>query len=291
MPRIVKIYPARGNLQLYRYDSAAPFECWRCRRTKVSKLQAVVRLEKPRIICNACYGCLLSLADIKAQDIEPWLKAEQIHNLTLKEVSAKEAAQAVEKEERRRKQYWKFLSPEARLFIGTAEYLYERMADRSDLDFSPAIIELVKSFETECISGFVEPLRAKAEEASLPESVVRVDCHDKDFGRMAKYVFGHDVKPPELGAIAHTLVTLMNSRKRIQQSKFLGILNTHVSLCRDREYFTDTNRFVAQVGQLTESYRNPAAHIGSMSKWSYEECKAMLMGASGAMWQLIAATR
>jgi hypothetical protein len=76
MATIVKRYPPRGNLQLFRYDSNAPYECWRCRKTKVSKLQAIVSLERPRIICNACYGFLLSLAEIKAQDIEPWMKAE-----------------------------------------------------------------------------------------------------------------------------------------------------------------------------------------------------------------------
>ncbi len=290
MNKVVKLYPARSNLQLYRYDSNAPFECWRCRKTKVSKLQAVVSLEKPRVICNACYGRLLSLAEIKAQDVEPWLKAEQIHDLTLKEISAKEAAEAIEREERRRKQYWKFLSEDARRFIGTAEYLYERMADRSDLDFSPAIIELVKSFEAECISKFVEPLKAQAAREPLPENDVRIECQDKDFGRLAKYVLGREVRPSELGVIAHALVTLINSRKRIVQSRFLQVLATYISHRRDSDYFTDPGRFVAHVHQLTESYRNPAAHISSMSKQSYEECKGALMGPGGALWQLIAAT-
>lgn len=290
MAKIIKHYPPSGNLQLFRYDSSAPFECWRCRQTKVSKLQAIVSLEQSRIICNACYGYLLSLTEIKAQDIEPWLKAEQIHDLTLKEVSAKAAAKAAEKQAQRRKQYWKFLSAEARRFIGTAEYLYEQMADRDDLDFSPLIIELVKSFEHECISGFVEPIKARATRESIAESEVRKDCQDKDLGRMARYVFGRAAKPPELGTIAHTLTTFIHSQKRVQESKFLKILDACIASCRDREYFANKERFVAQVHQLTQFYRNPAAHIGYMSKQSYEECKAILMDAGGALWQLIAAT-
>jgi len=291
MATIVKQYPPRGNLQLFRYDSNAPFECWRCRRTKISKLQAVVTLEKPRIICNACYGCLLSLAEIKAQDIEPWLKAEQIHDLTLKEISAKAAAQAAEKQERRYKQYWKFLSAEARRFIGTAEYLYEQMVDRDELDFSPLIIELVKGFEHECVSGLVEPLKAGAARASLAGGEVQKDCQDKDLGRMASYVFGRTGKPPELGAIAHTMATFINSKKRAQDSEFLKVLGAHISSCRDKDYFANQERFLAQVIQLTQSYRNPAAHIGYMPKQAYDECRAILMGASGALWQIIAATR
>lgn len=291
MTPVVQRYPPRGNLQLIRYDSNAPFECWRCRKTKVSKLQAVVNLEQPRIICNACYGYLLSLAEIKAQNIEPWVKAEQIHNLTIKEASAKQATQATERQEQRLKQYWKFLSNEARSFIGTAEYLYERMTGRDDLDFSPLIIELVKSFEHQCVIGFLDPMKNKALNEFPKEHEASTDCQDKDFGRMAKYIFGREMRPPELGAIAHALVTFIQSRKRIHESTFLKILDAHLSSCRDGEYFLNQERFVAQVFKLTQSYRNPAAHIGSMSKSAFEECRAMLIGPSGILWQLVTATR
>ncbi|MGB8218726.1 MAG: hypothetical protein WCE94_15615 [Candidatus Methanoperedens sp.] len=288
---IVKRYPPKGNLQLFRYDSNTPFECWRCQETKVSKLQAVVTLKKPHIICNACYGYLLSLAEIKAQDIEPWQKADQIHDLTITQVSERVAASAVEKQEQKHKQYWKFTSREAKRFIGTAEFLYERMLDHDDLDFSGPIIELIKAFEHECVSRFVEPMRAVASRTNLLECEIQKDCQDDDFGHMAKYVFGHGAKPPELGRISHALDVFIHSKKRIQDSRFLKILDDQISLCHDRDYFINKERFVAQVNQLTQSYRNPAAHIGSMSKKDYEECEAMLMNDNGALWQLITAIR
>jgi len=286
---IIKRYPPKGNLQLIRYDSNAPFECWRCRKTKVSKLQAIVRLEQPRIICNACYGYLQLLAEIKAQDIEPWLKANKIHDITLKDVSAKDAAQAAEKEGLRHKQYWKFLSPEAKQFIGTAKFQYEKMIDRDDLDFSGVIIELVKSFEIECINGFIEPMKNRATSELLTENDVQKDC--KNFGRVAKYVFGHGSKPPELGTIACTLENFIQCKKKIRDSKFLMILDAQISSCRDGDYFINRQRFVDQVFKLTRSYRNPAAHTGSMPKHAFEECRAMLMDADGALWQLVTAIR
>lgn len=233
----------------------------------------------------------MTLADIKTQDIEPWLKVNQIHDLTLKEVPAKVAAQAVEKEAERRKQYWKFLSPDARRFIGTAEYLYEQMADRDDLDFSPLIVELVKSFEHECIIGFVESLRTRATNTIFTENDVCSDNKDTDFGYVAKFVFGYETRPPELGKISHALTTFIHSKKRIKESKFLGILDVHISSCRDKDYFIDEKRFVAQVLKLTKSYRNPAAHIGYMSKQAFEECRKMLLDADGALWQLVTAIK
>ena len=289
MTTIIKRYPQKDNFQLIRYDSAAPFECWRCRKTKVSKLQAIVKIEQEHILCNACYGYLQSLAEIKAKDIEPWYKENQIHDLNLKQVSAKLAAKAAEKESVRFKKYWNFLSPETRRFIGTADYLYEQAADREGLDFSPMIIELVKCFEYECIVGFIEPMKNRAKNAFLMENEVRTECKDKDFGYVAKYIFGNRATPPELGRIAHTLTTFIHSKKRAEQSKFLGILDAHISSCRDRDYFINQKRFASQVSELTQSYRNPAAHIGYLSKKDFEECKAMLMDADGALWQLVTA--
>jgi len=47
---------------------------------------------------------------------------------------------------------------------------------------------------------------------------------------------------------------------------------------------------VGQATELTQSYRNPAAHVGSLSKLAFEECRTKLMGPSGFLWQLITAT-
>jgi len=79
---IVKRYRPKGILQLLRYDNPTSFQCWRCGQNKLSRLQAIVNLEQPRIICKACYGTLLSLPEIKAEDLEPWIKAEKIHDPT-----------------------------------------------------------------------------------------------------------------------------------------------------------------------------------------------------------------
>ena len=135
----------------------------------------------------------------------------------------------------------------------------------------------------------MEPLKVKVARESLAAIDVRRDCEDKDLGRMASYVFGRTEKPPELGAIAHALATFTHSKRRAQTSKFLKSLHTHISSCRDPNYFADQMQFVTQTSRLTKSYRNPAAHIGYMSKQAYDECRGMLMGTGGTLWQLVAA--
>lgn len=291
MSNIVKKYPPVGNLQLVRYETNAPFECWRCRRTKISKLQAIVNLEVPRIICNGCYGLLLSLHEIKAKDIEPWLKANEIHDLTLKNVSAKEAAKSAEKFEARYKKYWKYLSTDSKRFLGTANYLMELLGEHDDLDFSPLIIELVKAYEFECMHGLLNPLRDKVQLEVISSDIIRSECNDKDYGKVARSVYDPNIKLPELGTLAHTIATLINSKKRITESTFLQLLNNHINSTRASSYFLYPERFVNQVRILTQEYRNPSAHLGYLSKEKYDACFDFMLGADGVLWELLASVR
>ena len=58
--QVVKTYPAQGEIQLFRLASATDFKCSRCQITKAAKLVAVVSGEWNRLLCNGCYGELLS---------------------------------------------------------------------------------------------------------------------------------------------------------------------------------------------------------------------------------------
>ncbi len=58
--QVVAIYPPHGNLQLVRLESPAEFHCSRCQTMKKAKLMAVVLGNWNRLLCNECYGKLLS---------------------------------------------------------------------------------------------------------------------------------------------------------------------------------------------------------------------------------------
>ena len=58
--QVVKTYPAQGEMQLFRLAGATEFDCSRCQTTKTAKLAAVVSGDWKRLLCNGCYGKLLS---------------------------------------------------------------------------------------------------------------------------------------------------------------------------------------------------------------------------------------
>jgi carbon storage regulator CsrA len=58
--QVVQTYPPNGNLQLMRLDTATDFDCSRCKTTKRAKLVAVVGGDWNKLLCNGCYGKLLS---------------------------------------------------------------------------------------------------------------------------------------------------------------------------------------------------------------------------------------
>jgi hypothetical protein len=67
---IIKTYPQRGPLQQYRLAASTSFLCSRCGTGKTSKLVSTVQADWDRLLCNGCYGYLLSIWEIKAGSLE-----------------------------------------------------------------------------------------------------------------------------------------------------------------------------------------------------------------------------
>ncbi|MGX1542697.1 hypothetical protein [Streptomyces adustus] len=66
-------YPPRGDLQQYRLEASTTFTCARCRERKVAKLVATSAGAPDEVICNGCYGRLVSnsTAQRAPEDSEP----------------------------------------------------------------------------------------------------------------------------------------------------------------------------------------------------------------------------
>jgi hypothetical protein len=58
--RVLKEDPKEGDLQLVRLDKLHEFQCVRCQGQKKSKLVAVQGGNWSKLLCNGCYGLLLS---------------------------------------------------------------------------------------------------------------------------------------------------------------------------------------------------------------------------------------
>lgn len=58
--KIIKEFPRQGDLQLFRLQELHEFWCGRCQAKKKSKLVAVQAGDWSKLLCNGCYGLLLS---------------------------------------------------------------------------------------------------------------------------------------------------------------------------------------------------------------------------------------
>src|ERR1019366_4007139 len=59
----------RGPLAQYRLEASTSFECSRCGIVKTSKLVTTVESKWDRLLCNGCYGWVLSVWKIKAGEL------------------------------------------------------------------------------------------------------------------------------------------------------------------------------------------------------------------------------
>lgn len=57
---IVKTFPKRGDMQQFRLEQLTEFTCIRCGKSKKSKLVVVKEDDWSKLLCNGCYGELLS---------------------------------------------------------------------------------------------------------------------------------------------------------------------------------------------------------------------------------------
>jgi len=60
--QIIKEHAPRGPMQQFRLSALTTFHCFRCGQTKKSKLVAVYEGNWDHLVCNGCYGLLLSTA-------------------------------------------------------------------------------------------------------------------------------------------------------------------------------------------------------------------------------------
>ena len=202
---VTKTYPERGPLQQFRFAEGTAFSCFRCGDTKKSKLITIYAGDWSKRLCNGCYGRLLSLYEIKAGTSADDHRAEELAAALLSAV-ALDDQQQVERLFRVSERRAQNLSPEAVRFIATAEHVARQLQADPQLEWSPAVIGLCKAVEAEVVSRILLLLADKAGHEDLS-----ADKKDKDMGRVAAFCEDPNHKPPELGAFAHFLQTVIHS--------------------------------------------------------------------------------
>ena len=281
---VTKTYPQRGPLQQYRLDSSTSFVCFRCGASKTSKLVTVLRGEWGHLLCNGCYGRLLSLHEIRRDAADISGVADDVANELLALLSNDEVRRA-EELLRAREARSAILDPKALRLLATAEYVAVQLANATGMDWSAAVIGLCKALEIEAVGRVVDPLAAACDNLDLAE-----DIADKDFGRVAKYCAGRAAKPPELGAIRHFLITAANSRERQASSRLLAGFRSVLRSWPRGDWLLDADGAPVALDVVTTKYRNPAAHTEELTELDYRECADFIVGEAGVLWGLVTAT-
>ena len=281
---ITKTYPQRGPLQQFRFAESTAFQCFRCGATKKSKLITVYSGDWSRRLCNGCYGRLLSLYEIKAGTKADDERVEALASTLLSAVAIEERRQA-ERVYRTAETRAEHLTAEAVRFIATAEHVARQLLSAPQLEWSPAVIGLCKAVESEVVNRILVPLAEQSVDANLS-----VDKNDKDIGRIAAFCIDQTRKPPELGAFAHFLQTVIHSQRRRNTSI---VIRNFLRLAVDwtgSNWILDPAAFHRSLVTLTTTFRNRAAHIDELGRDDYLECRELVIGTQGVIWGLLIST-
>lgn len=169
-------------------------------------------------------------------------------------------------------------------FFATSECVAETLTNEANLDWSPAIIGLCEAFELELVERLINPLKEFCKEINFSEQ----DLKDKDFGKIASYCSGKPLKSPELGVVNHFISTAVNSKERLETSNFLKLgFKGFLSKLPNHNWIIDKNGLSSGIQKLTNNYRNKAAHTDELDELDYKNCKDLVFGDNGIIWDLI----
>lgn len=241
------------------------------------QLKTVYDGDWSRLLCNGCYGYLLSLYQIRAGTGADHVKANRLSDLLFSLASAAEIREAQHRliiSDARAKH----LSPKALRFIATAEYVAKQIRPRAEIEWSPPIIGLCKAFEAEVVDRVILPLANRTSRLDLT-----VDKKDRDIGRVASFCADQRRPSPELGTIAHFLQTVANSRQRRSRSNTILAFLDLASNWQGSRWILEPRGLHDSTRKLTTKYRNKAAHLHEMSESDYDGCYDLLLGSNGAL--------
>ena len=282
---ILKVYPPRGPLRLYRLAQSISFPCTRCGGIKTSKLIATYGIESGARLCNGCYGWLISVYGIKHSPESADQRAAALSSKLL-EIASEAIARDAARRARLREGYSDLLDSRSVRFLGTAQLVGERLAD-FDLDWSAGIIGLCKALELELVLRLIDPLRTAVEPGLL---AVERDGPDRELSRLAGYLLRPDRQsPPELGWIGRFLSTAARSERRAATSPLIQAFRARMLRAPGSLWLTSDQAATAVLG-IAERFRNRAAHTDEMSRADFDSCRDAVVGEAGTLWTLVDAT-
>ncbi|WP_327388071.1 hypothetical protein [Streptomyces sp. NBC_01207] len=260
--------------------AATTFTCCRCGKDKKSKLTVSIRDEWDLLLCNACYGLLLSIWEIKAGDLEDSERHAELTRL-LHGLSGEAEVEQARTVLLARDSRSTLLSAPALTMLATAEAVADGFAVKmaTELDWSAAVIGLCKAVELEAVRLICDPLRHAVSDLDLAS-----DLADRDFRRMAQ--FCKRGKPIELGTLAHFLEAMARSQNAAS-SPLASALRSLALQWPQSDWLFEADGFVARVRTLTKNYRNPAAHTALLSQVEYHSCVEVVQGRDGLLWKML----
>ncbi len=274
-----KVLP-RGPLHRYRLKRATAFTCCRCSKDKTSKNIVSVHDKWELLLCNGCYGWLLSVWEIKEGDLPETERHAGLLKL-LSELVGESQVQRARSVLLARDTRASQLSSAALTMLATAEAVAEGFAARTvtELDWSAAVIPLCKAVEVEAGRLVYEPLRAAVVDQVLAGDRAR-------FKTMVR--FCQDNGPLSLGAMSYFMSSVAAAPRSVN-SPLVVAIRLLASRWPRSDWLFSANGFTARVRILTNQYRNPAAHTDLLSKSEYRACVEDVRGSDGILWHLLAA--
>lgn len=206
-------------------------------------------------------------------------KGKEIHELIVKDIIEKNKDILFKLEYPHLKEnlgdYLDLLDNDSRLFLATAEHLFNIFKDKP-LDCSASCIEYVKVVENVFVNYFLIPFKkwVNRKYKNLGDVIKK----DKDLRRLTTFLTSDKAKPLELGTFNYILGILLNERRRDSSILLQALYIFIVTYTENPDFFLIKSSLYDSISMITKKYRNPSAHTEPLDFSILEEFRRYMIG-------------
>jgi len=168
---------------------------------------------------------------------------------------------------------WDLLDTQSKKFLPIAEFLFDELSKIPDTDYSPFIVQYCRTLENEILKKIFEEYHSFGLRDVDINELIETDLANsttKNFALMVK----NDKRTYTMGQMDFIMSLLKKEGSTLTSSKLLKHFRKFTTSNFDEQIIEDS--FLKDVDELTQKYRNKAAHPNTIGENMALECQILL---------------
>jgi len=168
---------------------------------------------------------------------------------------------------------WESLDSASQRFLPVAEFIYDKLSDLPEADFSPFVVQYCRSIENEIMKKLFESYHNDGIKHTNIDELIKDDLNNETTNKFAKKI-KQNKQEYTLGEMHFIMSLLKDGGNTLKDSKLLQHFKDYIIKNYNQNILQ--KEYLDSLSDLISKYRNKAAHPSLMSVELARECQILL---------------